>query len=221
MKSGTAYAARLKKAYTKYRGTLSAPEIPELADPLRCLAAAVIGVGVTEDAAERGIDRLLSTMVDWNEVRVSNASEVYEALGRTYPDGAARCQLLIDALQSIYDRENGLSLDHLANMGRREARQYLEKLAGVDEYAVASVLLWGLGGHAIPVNDRLFEALRQADLVHPAATRAEVQAFLERHVGASEAKEFCLNMRGFKPAKREPKRRTKSTRSGKTKRAAS
>ena len=33
--------------------------------------------------------------------------------------------------------------------------------------------------------------------MHPEATRAEVQAFLERHVGADEAREFCIIMRTF------------------------
>ncbi len=82
-------------------------------------------------------------------------------------------------------------------MGRRDAKHFLEKLDGVDEFATAAVLLWSLGGHAIPVDDRLLEALRQADLVHPEATRAEVQAFLERNISAAEAKRFCLAMRTF------------------------
>ncbi len=98
-----------------------------------------------------------------------------------------------------------MSLERLRSVGRREARQYLEQLEGVDEYAAASVLLWSLGAHAIPVGDRLLSALRAAELVHPTATRAEVQAVLERHVSAAEAQEFCLIMRSFKPPKRPPR----------------
>ena len=59
------------------------------------------------------------------------------------------------------------------------------------------VALWSLGGHGIPIDDRLWQALRDADLVHPSADRGEVQAFLERHVAASEAKAFCILMRSF------------------------
>ena len=38
--------------------------------------------------------------------------------------------------------------------------------------------------------------------------RAEVQAFLERHVPATEAKTFCMSMRSFSPPKRATAKKT-------------
>ena len=197
MKSGTAYAARLKKAYAEFRQTVPKPKTPEPDDPLHRLAVGILSVSCTEKQAEEAIKRLLSIMVDWNEVRVSRPLEVHKATGRLIPNGQERVRRLVRAMGAVFDRENRLSLDRLYDIGRREARQYLEGLDGADEYATASVFLWSLGGHAIPVNDRLLEALRSKDLVHPNATRAEVQAFLERHVSAAEAKEFCIVMESF------------------------
>lgn len=215
MKNGTLYAGRLKKAYTRQRQAVqqagsasSQPVIPETiqqagfaSDPFLCLATAVLAEESTEAEAKRAVDRILASMVDWNEVRVSDCDEINRASGNTIRHGARRCKRLIDALQSVYEKENRLSLDRLKSVGRREARQYLEELDGVSEYAVAFVLLWSLGGHAIPVNDRLLTALRDADLVFPTASRAEVQAFLERHVSASDGKRFCIVMRSFSPKK--------------------
>ncbi|MFQ5591937.1 MAG: hypothetical protein ACE5HE_12295 [Phycisphaerae bacterium] len=216
MKEGTAYAARLKRAYARFRQGVSRPTIPEADDPLRRLAIGIFGVACGDAKAERALDNLMEVMVDWNEVRISSAHEVSRAIGNTIPDGALRAQRLIDALQCIFQRENRLSLDRLKKVGRREAREYLEGLEAVDEYAVASVLLWSLGGHAVPVDDELLRSLRDAELIHPLATRAEVQAFLERHIGASDTKEFCLNMRSFsgdKGAKAgRSRRRTSRTR---------
>ncbi len=197
MKKGTFYGTRLKKAYAKFRETVPTPEIPEADDPLHRLGVAVIGEVVGDVEAQRAIDQLLATMVDWNEIRVSRPSEINDAMGNPDSKRLAPCQRLITVLQSIFDRENTLSLDRLKHLGRREARQYLEELDGAGEYAVASVVLWSLGGHGVPVDDRLLKELQAADLVHPAATRAEVQAFLERHIVAAEAKEFCLIMRSF------------------------
>ena len=202
MRNGTLYAARLRRAYARVRHSVPRPEIPELDDPLRRLSVAILSVGCSDEEAERAIDRALTVMADWNEMRVSSAFELNRATGNTIPQGVQRCQQLIDALQSIFDHENRLSLDRLKGMGRREARQYLEQLDGVDEHAAASVLLWSLGGCAIPVNNRLLAALREADLVNPSAHRAEVQAFLERHVGAADAKEFCMIMSSLGSAKR-------------------
>jgi endonuclease III len=204
MIEGTRYGARLKRIYAKFRPSVPAPVIPEADDPLHRLGIAILGVACGDAKAERAVDNLLSVMVDWNEVRISNAREVNRAMGNGVPDGLKYAQRLIDALVCIFQHENQLSLDRLNKVGRREAREYLERLDGVDEFAVASVLLWSLGGHAIPVDDKLLKVLRDADLVHPTATRAEVQAFLERHVGAADAKEFCLVMRSY-PADKDTK----------------
>jgi len=218
MKNGTVYATRLKKAYTRHLQSVEKPEIPDSDDPLRRLATAILGVGSSDVEAERALDRAFSTLTDWNELRVSSAEEVHAATGDKRADGVARSQRLIDALNAIYNRENRLSLERLRTLGRREARQYLEALPGVDEFAVASVLLWSLGGHGIPVNNALLKVLQEADLVHPEATRGEVQAFLERHVSATDAKNFCLVMQSFAPKKKaapkkpaaQPKRTAKS-----------
>lgn len=201
MKQGSIYATRIKKAFTKERSQAADHEVPEPDDPVRRMCIGILGAHMGEDAARAAIDKLLKRMIDWNEVRVSHANEIQEAMGGSDSAMGEACHRLRNALQDLYQRENRVALDRLAGMGRREARQYLEGVKGVDGYAVASVVLWSLGGHAIPVDDRLLAALRSANLVHAEATRDEVQAFLERNISATDAKEFCLVMRKFSPAK--------------------
>ncbi|UCE60391.1 MAG: hypothetical protein JSU63_01315 [Phycisphaerales bacterium] len=215
MKNGTVYAAKIKKAYNAFRQTVPTPEIPQAYDPLRQLGVGIVGVGGDDADAQGAIDRLLSTMVDWNEVRISSADEINRAMGNTIPDGEKHSQRMINALQAIFNNENKISLDRLKNLGRREARQYLEQINGVDDYAVASVILWSLGGHAIPVDDKTLEALRSVDLIHPSASRAEVQAFLERHVSAADAKEFCIVMRSFPRRSKAGRKRRKTRKTAK------
>jgi endonuclease III len=164
---------------------------------VRRLAIAVLGREAGDEAGERALDRIFGVMLDWNELRVSSAEEVERAIGNALPNAQERARELVKALHAIYYKENKVSLDRLKTLGRREAKQYLEELDGVDPYAAASVVLWSLGGHAIPVDDRLWKALREADVVHPDANRAEVQAFLERHISASDAKESCVILRSL------------------------
>ena len=218
MKNGTFYAGRLKRAYSKQRQLVAKSDVPGPMDPLTCLATAVLAEESTEAEAKRAVDRILDTMVDWNEVRVSDGVELNRAAGNTLRHGVRRCERLISALQAVFDSENRLSLDRLKSIGRRDARQCLESFDGASDYVVASVLLWSLGAHAIPVNDRLLNAFREADLVFPTASRAEVQAFLERHISASDGKRFCIVMRSFSAKKTQasrkratPKKSAKST----------
>lgn len=220
MKNGTVYAAKLKRAYARQRQSVPNRRVPEADDPVRRLAIAILAVHCSDDEADRAVDRALAAFVDWNDMRVSSAVELNKATGNAIPQGTQRCQHLIDALQAVFDCENRLSLDRLKGMGRREARHYLEQLNGVDEFAVASVILWSLGGHAIPVNDELLDTLRAGDLINPSASRAEVQAFLERHVSAADAKEFCMIMRSFRGGKRPAAKSSKAKAATKRKSAA-
>ncbi len=201
MKDGTRHADRLKKAYAKVKHSISAAEIPEPGDPIDCLALGILGSDNGPERAQRQVNKAKSVVVDWNEIRVSNVHEVAELLGDTGAESLRRSQNLLDALNAIYDRENSVSLERLKSLGRREARQYLETLKGMDEYAVAYVVLWSLGGHAIPVWNQVLGTLRGADLVHPTATRAEVQAFLERNIPAADGKAFSLMVGSLGSAK--------------------
>jgi endonuclease III len=210
MKDGTRYADRLKKAYAKIKHSISEADIPEPRDSIRCLALGILGSDNGPDRAERQLNKALGMVVDWNEIRVSNVNEVAALLGDASADSLRRCQNLLDALHAIYGRENMVSLERLKSLGRREARQYLETLKGVDEYAVAYVVLWSFGGHAIPVWNHVLAALREADLVHPMATRAEIQAFLERNVPAADAKAFSLAIASLASAKAQGSTKTQA-----------
>ena len=218
MKSGTVYAAKLKKLYAKLRAAMPKPDIPEPDDPLHRLAVSILGIRAGEERATQAVNRALAEMVDWNEIRVSSAAELHRAIGNAVPDALQRCKLLVRALQAIYDKENRVSLDRLLTLRRRESKEFLDKLDGIDAFAAASVQLWSLGGHAIPVDDRLLDELRKAELVEPSADRAEVQAFLERNVSAADAKAFCILMRDWdaswtgksRSKKRAAKRKTRS-----------
>jgi endonuclease III len=205
MKDGTRYAARFKKAYSKLKQGATIPDLPEWPDPIERLATAILGVESGDAPASRAIKKLNEVMVDWNEVRASYPSEVHRAIGNLVAQGEVRCGELIRALNAIYNQEHSVSLDRLKTVGKRDARHYFDELDGVDEYAAASVILWSLGGHAIPVGDRALAALRDSDLVHPSASRADVQAFLERHVAADKAKETCLVLETFRAAPKAAK----------------
>ena len=100
MKNGTMYAARLKKAFAKIRQSAVKPEIPDVDEPLRRLAIAILGVETSDEEADSALDRAFDHVVDWNELRVSSAKELNKATGNVIPHGVERCQRLIGALQA-------------------------------------------------------------------------------------------------------------------------
>ncbi len=193
MRKGTEYAKKLKQAYGKFRQTASRP-IPERGDPVEQLIVAVLSQETTTARAEKALKQINEALVDFNELRVSTPAEIADCISQQIPRPVQRAKALLQVLNAVYAREYAVSLESIQSKGIREMKSYLEGLDGITPYAVASTLLWSLGGHAIPINDMMLECLVREGLVDPNATVEEVQAFLERHVSAADAKTFCLDL---------------------------
>jgi endonuclease III len=207
MKNGAEYAKRIKRLFDKTARELGKFEPREPTDPTEQLIISILSVSSTEERGRAAFRKLCDNMLDFNEIRVSTPGEVAGLIKDAIPGGLERARVLVMALNAIFQVENQVNLEPLRSMGRRDARRYLEELNGVEPYTVASVLLRSLGGHAIPVSNRLLDALRENDLVDPQASVTEVQSFLERHVNATDAHRFCAAMDVFVRSKRRAAQR--------------
>ncbi len=197
MKNGTLYAKRVNKLFTRLKSLHGAPEVPELTPPIDQLILSLLSTAASRSKARHAAQALQESMVDINDLRVSTAAEVANIISPFIPNCTETADAIHRALNVIFRKQNAVTLDHLPQMGRREAKHYLEQVDGISPFAAASVILWSLGGHAIPVDRRLYDALRKEDLIDPSATIEEVQAFLERNISAADAQAFCLLMPRF------------------------
>ncbi len=193
MKNGTLYGKKIKQAYSKFRGERTS-EPPDVRPPVEQLILAVLSQETSLDRAEKAFSQILDDMVDYNELRVSTPAEVSSSISKHIPRSVQRAKTLLTVLNAVFQLEYTISLEHLSSKGVREIKSYLSDLDGITPYTMASVMLWSLGGHAIPVNDVALEFLKENDLVDANASSAEVQSFLERHVSSSDAKEFCMDL---------------------------
>jgi len=197
MKDGTRYAKKVKKVFAQLTPAARKHPIPEPTSPIEQLVLAQLAWDSTPTAAARAFKKLKEEMIDLNDVRVSTVREIAIVIRDDHPRANECARNLSKSLHDVFRREHAVTLDSLLNMGRREAKQYLESLDGVNHYVAASLMLWSLGGHAIPVSERLLRALKKEELVAPDAGGAEVQAFLERNISAADGKLFCVAMEKF------------------------
>jgi hypothetical protein len=110
------------------------------------------------------------------------------AFGERYPRGYERALRLRSSLHDVFNREHALSLGRIGELSKREARGYLESLDGTPAYVASRVFLLGLGGHAIPVDQRIADLLAEEAVLSDDVTDADSAAsWLERQVRAGEA----------------------------------
>jgi endonuclease III len=220
MKHGTAYAKRLKRFYGRIKKVECPPALAEPTDPLEQLVLSIVGLETSRAQARRALDKMLASMVDFNEIRVSPPRQVAELIRPYVPNSLTCATKLCGILNAVFASLNTLRLDSLRTLGKREAKHRLEKLDRMEPYCVASVLLWSLGGHAMPVNAKMLEALRREEVVDPHASVAEVQSFLERHISPGDAKVFSLSLEHFaaqSPASKAKPRPARSAAGGSAK----
>jgi len=153
--------------------------------------------------AEKAMAKVLSAIVDLNELRICLPHEIIGIIGPKYPACEERAARLRSSLNDLFRREHDVSLDHLAAMPKRDARSYLESLEGTPPFVAARVSLLGLGAHAVPIDARLAGLLISEGVFAQASDSESVSSWLERRIRAAEARETYLQLESWSETRRK------------------
>ena len=136
--------------------------------------------------ADAAAQHLAQHFADHNDMRVALPSHLIHAIGAQYPLAVERVLRLKSWLSDLYRRSNSLDLEYLRDLSKTDARRELLSLHGLPDFAAAHVAVWSLGGHAVPVDDRLLRLLRAERLVDASFTPTQAMELLEPLVGPGE-----------------------------------
>jgi len=212
MKDSSEYGRRLSRLCNRLkREGVVATEL-EQNDVTTTMLIACLSMYTTESKSRTALKKLQHEFVDFNEIRVGRADEVAEVLGKNFNQGKEVAQQIIFLLREIFELQDSLELENLRDIGKRDAKAFLEKLEASSPYVISRVMLYALGAHAFPVHEQMLEMLRQEEVVNPASDAADVQGFLERHISTKNVQKIYGMLRayadGFKPGRATRKKKT-------------
>ena len=216
MKNSKEYSKKVHKLYRTLKRKYPKVQRAIYERIVDSLVYAIISENMSETAARSAIKRFADYFVDSNDLRVSRAEEIIEALGADTPVARDIAWALTSALRAVFERYNRVSLEALRKMSKRPAKQALEKIDGASHFVVNYCMLTSLHGHAIPLTKKMIEYLRSNELVHPEADEQEIEGFLARQISAENAYEFYALLRRQSEA-RKAKAKKKTTRETKAK----
>lgn len=193
MKNTSESARNLTKLLKKLPAPVE-PEYPDWDDPIAIIVLAFMMAESTTSRAIRAYEKLKSTLVDFNELRVCMPDELAAIIGSTYPLGYERCDHLRSTLRDIFQREHATSLDRLADWNKRDIRQYVETLDGITPYVIGRLLLLGYDAHAVPVDEQLRQKLIAQGVCDEDADLAELTSWLTRQIKADDALDVHLQL---------------------------
>jgi hypothetical protein len=100
-----------------------------------------------------------------------------------------------------------VNLEALKKIGKRPAKQALEKIEGLHRFAVDYCMLVSLRAHAIPLTDKMLEYLRGNELVDPDADEQQIAGFLTKQIPAKNGYDFYARLRQESDKYKGPKKK--------------
>ena len=195
MKNSKEYAQRLHKLFRGLKRVHHKVEKTPFDDPAEALICGIISENMRESSAQKAMREIDGAFVDWNDLRVSRAEEITEALGEDTASSRATAFALTAALRAIFDEHHKISLLALKKLGKRPAKQGIEKIEGVSRFVVNYCMLTSLQAHAIPLTGKMIEYLKQNQVIDADADEQDIEGFLTRQVAAKDAYEFYALLR--------------------------
>ncbi|MGD9110287.1 MAG: hypothetical protein PVG93_05055 [Phycisphaerales bacterium] len=226
MKNSKQYAQNIQKIYRSLKRKYPKVKKVEYEDILEALMHSLVLEHMTETVTKAAFRRFPDYFIDFNDMRVSRSEEIVEMLGEDSTAAKTVASNIIKALTTIFRKYNTINLESLRKAGKRQARATLEKFDSISSFCVDYCLLTAMGGHAIPLTEKMVQLLKDNELVHPSADANEIGGFLARQISASNAYEFYSLLRRESETQKDSKKKattttrrksTKSTKKKKTK----
>jgi len=215
MKNSKEYSKKIQRLYRSL--SRKYPKVQKVVhdEPVDAIIYAIISSELSEKATESAIKRIADYFVDLNDLRVSQTEEIVEIWGVNTPVTRNIASIITRVLRAVFDEYHKLSLEALKKIGKRPARQILEKMDGTSRFVVDYCMLTSLQGHAIPLTKGMIEYLRNKELVYPDADEQQIGGFLAKQISAKDGYEFYALLRQESEARRR-KRKKKTTCTKKT-----
>jgi len=194
MKNATKHADTLRSLFRSLLRDGKPPPC-EHQDPLKALVRGAMSYDVSDTRAEEAMKHIEREFVHLNELRVATELEVQELLGVRYPAIEERVEMITKCLNAIFEKEHTLSLDRLKTISKRDARQFLKDLPGINPFTEAYVMLFAFEGAAIPLDNEIVSYLRDENVLDDKITLDEAQRFLEHNIKAEECYELYACIR--------------------------
>jgi len=212
MKNSKEYSQKVYKLYRSLKRKHPKAKKVIYDEPVDALIYAIISERMSEKAAHSAMKRFTDYFFDWNDLRVSRPEEIVELLCGDTAVTRDIALSLTKVLGAVFEKYNLVSLKALRKIGKRPARQTLEKMNGLSRFVVSYCMLTSLQGHAIPLTKKMIDYLMSEQLIHPDSDEQQIEGFLARQISAENAYEFYALLRRQSEARRAKTKKVKSKR---------
>lgn len=174
----------------RYGGSIPKSDRPIM----ETIVYAVCLENATVEEANAAYERLGTTFFDWNEARVSTITEL-ERVFASMVDPEWRAFRIRTVLNYIFETHYKFDLELLRRKTLDLANKELTKISDLTPFVRNYTLQTTLGGHLVPVDERMLRAAIWLGLTPPGTTERKASGNLKSAVRKANVSLFCHLLR--------------------------
>lgn len=188
--AASARAKLITKLHTELKKKYSVPP----SQPSRPLLEHILYACLLQDApydlADEGLAKCEQEFTDWNEVRVTNLTDLTQVLSGL-PDPAKAARRLKETLQAVFEGFYTFDLDFLKKENLGVAVGKFEAMPAFTPFVLSYTSQHGLGGHSIPIDYAAMVVMLSVGIASQAEAASGKVPGLERAIPKNKGTEFA------------------------------
>ena len=181
---------RIAAALTAWYGT---PHHTPSDDPVGELVATILSQSTTDLQSGRAYQALREAFPDWAAIQHAPIECVAASI-RGAGLAMRKAERIQQALAQLHREHGAYTLEPLRALSPAAGRAWLTRLPGVGPKTASCVLVFALGGPAIPVDTHVHRIARRTAMIGPRVGADQAHALLESALAPQQALAFHLNL---------------------------
>jgi hypothetical protein len=183
---------RLKRDFPKTKDT-NLESLPP--NGTEMLLLGILATNETYDHAREALKTIKSTMVDFNELRVTPVAEIAELIDRYIGDAQSAAKAIVIALNWLFSRFDTLDLTELKEKNKGEITKLFEEIPSCPDHARCAMLLFCFDIAEMPLDDLMLKYLISDESLPAEVDLPTAKGFIERQLKAAEFGSFYWQLR--------------------------
>mgnify|MGYP000553529243 CR=1 FL=1 len=190
---GEEYQQKLQEIMDKLKEEYGDPEPASRPDPVDSLIKTILSQNTNDINRDKAKKKLDKTFDSYQEILDADVEEVTEAV-RIAGLGPTKAERIQTFLRILKEERGEFSLDHVPEMEKEEAKNYLQEFPGVGPKTAAVTLCFAFDMPVMPVDTHVHRLARRFELIPDNMNRSKAHYILEREVPDERIYEFHINL---------------------------
>ncbi len=190
---GKDYGDRLQEVMDRLKEHYGVSERPKVKDPVGFAVKTILSQNTNDENRDVAKERFDERFESYQEVLDAPMEDLVNAV-RPAGLGPTKAERIKKFLQRIREEQGEFTLEHVRNMDKEEAKNYLTDFPGIGPKSAAVMLCFVFEKPVIPVDTHVHRVSKRLKLIPDSATRKKAHEILEREVPDDRMYEFHINL---------------------------